>query len=219
MQPLKITFHMRSPVCLSHPWIHFDAILAHLYLRKNYPDYRSLPSKRVVELDYDLPLKRSGDVYHASVSFFDVTDYFSTTIYKRFCEKHLDAKRLRKKKIDRGRGKFKDFMIQLIYIPATRVTFYANGDPDEIQDLLKGMAGLGKKTAIGYGSFRHYEIEEAGRDCSLVMDGKAMRPIPVRMLREYDDVAILAYKPPYWDVDGVEECAPPGANVVLKEVV
>lgn len=213
---MKVVFRMVTPVALTYPWVHFDAILAHLWLRKNYEGYRSLPSKRVVDLDMDLPLKKTGDIYHASVSFFDVSDAYTTKIYKRFCEKHLNLKRIRQKKIDRSRGHFKDFAISLTYIPARTVTFYAYGEIEEVEGLLRGLAGIGKKVAIGFGFYRDSSVEPIDEDYSVVKDGKAARPIPVDMVEEAEDVAMLAYRPPYWDRRRMKPCVPPGCHLHIK---
>jgi CRISPR type IV-associated protein Csf3 len=220
--PLKITFRMRTPVCLTYPFIHFDAILAHLIQRKNDTiGYRSLPSKKVVTRygDLTMPLMSQGNgkeyIFNASISFFDIKDAYSTTIYKRFCERYLNLRRIKKKRIDRARGHFKDYMINLVYIPARKVTFYAMGNAEEIDELLKGLPGLGKKIAIGYGFIKSYEIEEIDHNYSILKDGRAMRAIPVSFLKSTSDVAQLAYKSPYWASENTAMCAPPGAYVKL----
>ncbi|XRP97790.1 hypothetical protein ACO3UB_08325 (plasmid) [Methanocaldococcus sp. 16A] len=221
-QPLKIVFRMITPICLGHPWINFDSLIAHLKLRRDYPDYRALPScNPIYDIGkIDLPLKRfkfgCDFVYHASVSIFDVSDYYSATIYKRFTEKYLRYEKMRVKQIQRGSGFFRDFMINHIYIPAKTVTFYVCGDKEELEELLKGLPGLGKKTAIGYGFIKEFSIDEADEDYSLVKDGKAMRPIPIKACKEAEDIALLAYKIPYWAKRNVAPCVPPGAKVALE---
>jgi len=216
--PLKITFFMRTPICLTYPFIHFDALLAHLTLRRKDPlGYRCLPSKKVVKScgDTPLPLKKHHSIYHASISFFDTSDAYTTTIYKRFCERYLNLRKIKKKRIDKSRGLFKDYMISLVYIPARKVTFYACGNADEIKTLLQGLPALGKKTAIGYGFVKSFEIKEIDKDYSIIKDGKAMRAIPIKFLRSASDIARLAYKAPYWASENTDLCATPGASVKL----
>ena len=133
--PLKIEFRMQTPIALAHPWIHLEGIVAHLWQRRMNRDYRAMPSKRVVKITsrYKLPIKRfflNGQfIYHASISLFDTKKMYMTTIYKRFYEKALDYRKVKVKKISRGSGYFKDFAMSLVYIPAKKVTFYANADP------------------------------------------------------------------------------------------
>lgn len=164
-----------------------------------------------------LPLKKTAGIYHSSSSMFDFNDMHTTTIYKRFCEKYLDMRRMRKGTIDRGRGFFRDFMISLPYLPARRITFYACGNKREIARLLSGLPGLGKKTAIGFGFVNSFEIEALENDISIISNGMAMRPIPTLLLKSYDDVAILNYKSPYWAYDKVAPCAPPLSRVLLSK--
>lgn len=218
LTPLKIVFKMRSEICLGHPWIHFDGILAHLLQRKYNPDYWVLPSNRVEDVDLSkMPLKKTGEIYHASVSFFDVGKMYSTLLHKRFCEEYLDLNRVRVKKIDRGRGYFKDYRMRFITIPARTVTFYACGIKEEIQELLEALPGLGKKVSVGFGEIQSFSIEEIDEDISVVKDGVAMRPIPKDMLQYWGDLAVLAYKPPYWDRTCVKECVPPNQTAILRK--
>jgi len=231
--PLKIEFRLQSPLALAHPWLHLEGIVAHLWHRMNNPHYRALPSKRVEKVQgrLTLPLKRyyccHQFIYHASVGLIDAEtpeeawkalDRLQLTkIYKRFYERGLDYNRVRVKKISRGSGYFKDFAMSLPYIPAKRVVFYANGDPDILEVLFEALPGLGKKTAIGYGFIRDFKIKELSENRSIVMDGYAMRPIPYFMLKHHEELVMLAYKAPFWAKESVALCAPPFTKVELKE--
>ena len=88
-----------------------------------------------------------------------------------------------------------------------------NGNKPEISRLLKSVVYLGKKTAYGYGRVKSIHIERIDRDYSIIKNSKAMRPIPIRMVRDAEVKAMLAYKPPYWDKHSVELCAFPGSIV------
>lgn len=215
-KPLKIVFNMSTPLCLTYPFIHFDAILAHLIARREMGhDHRARPSKEIsketmlVGEDKLIPLRQSSGVYHASVSIFDEADAQTTTIYKRFCEKYLDFTKLKKSKIHTNCGHFRDYMIKLVYLPASRVTFYVNGDSQKIKELLKGLTGLGKKTAIGFGMFNSYSIEETEEDYSVIKDGKSMRAIPIILCDYFGEVINLAWRAPYWAKEMVAPCVPP----------
>ena len=219
--PLRITFYLISPVCLAYPWIHFDGLLGHLKARAMMgEDYYTLPSKEPLPLDLDLPLRASKTVndkfvYHASVSIFDSNLLSTATIYKRFYDSSI-AESLKKTKIDLGRGLFKNYMMRMPYLPAKTCTFYACGDLDEIKSLISNLAGLGKKVDIGFGGIRSFEIAELNQDFSLVMNGKAMRPIPIELCKFVSEKMMMAYKGPYWDKRNVVLCAPPGAEVKLR---
>ena len=142
---------------------------------------------------------------------------YMTTIYKRFYEKALDYRKVKVKKISRGSGYFKDFAMSLVYIPAKKVTFYANADPDILEMLFEALPALGKKTSIGFGFIKDFKIEELDEDYSIVWDGIAMRPIPYFMLKSQEELVMLAYKAPFWAKENVALCAPPFTKVELKE--
>ena len=224
---LEITFRMASPICLTYPFIFFDGMIAHLMNRYLDPEgYRALPSKRVVKKvgEVSLPIKRyyfndKEYIYHASVSIFDQGQAYVTTIYKRFYEKYLDFNRIKRKKIDRSRGFFRDYMIKLVYIPARKVTFYACGDAEALDVLFQGLPGLGKKTAIGFGSIKDYSIKEINEDYSIVKDGMAMRSIPAEAVKWSSEIVLMAYKAPYWAKENVKPCVPPFALVKFNNRV
>jgi len=96
------------------------------------------------------------------------------------------------------------------------VTFYGRGRIGLLRDLLGDLTHLGNDTRIGWGEIAEWRLERVEADWSLVRAGRAMRPIPVRMLSEWDDEAWLTWHAPYWDRSKVELCAPPGARVVLR---
>ena len=68
---------------------------------------------------------------------------------------------------------------------------------------------------VGFGAVREVRVEEAEEEWGLVRGGLAMRPIPVRLLKRYEDAAYLAYRPPYWAKESVELCAVPFTHVEL----
>jgi CRISPR type IV-associated protein Csf3 len=223
-RPLKITFRLTSPLCLTYPFIHFDSILAHLIARKEMgDDHRSRPSKEIsretmlVGEEKHMPLKQSSGVYHASVSIFDVADAQTTTIYKRFCQQYLDFTKLKRTKIHTNMGFFRDFMLRLVYIPASTVTFFACGDKEKIAELLDGLGGIGKKTAIGFGMIKDYLIEEIDQDCSVVKNGRSMRAIPIILCDTFGEVVNLAWRAPYWAKEMVAPCVPPDSTCILSQ--
>ena len=230
--PVKIEFRLATPIALSYPYLNFDGLIAHLWLRATLGEkYRALPTKRVIDFTYgpEFPLKpfeaNGRRIYHASVSLIDTEnpeEAFNTLkvkvtrIYKRFHQKNLDWEKLRVKSIQIASGYFRSFIISIPYIPARRVIFYANADPEKLDYLLSGLVGLGKKTAIGFGMIRDYKITDTKKDYSIVKDGYAMRPIPREFLRAYEELIPLAYKPPYWYSKNITLCSPPFSKVELE---
>ena len=211
MTPLKVTFFLRTPVALGFPWIFFDSLLAHVALREELGErYYSLPTKIPVDRVPELPLKRWRGVYVASVSMFEPEAELAVyQFYKR------GDFPFPKGKIRRGSGFFKDFIVRAPYVPAHRVVFYATGELDEVKRLVGKVAALGKERNVGFGAVREVRVEEVEEEWGLVRDGLAMRPIPVKLLRSYEDAAYLAYRPPYWAKESVDLCAVPFTHVEL----
>jgi len=118
-------------------------------------------------------------------------------------------------KISRARGFFKDFYLRAIYAPVKRVLFYCTGELDEVQRLCSKVPALGKERNIGFGLVKRVEVHEIEEERGLVWNGLAMRPIPVRLLKSWEDVAYMAYRPPYWSKESVDLCAVPFTRVEL----
>jgi hypothetical protein len=219
-QPFAIHFRLATPVCLNHPWLHLDGVLAHLMAQRLLGrDYYTLPTKQVVST----PIPRAWHhvVVHyrglawASISCFNPPDvgYQTLQYFKRFEETpHLSR---RQRKVPLGSGRFRTWMLRWVYVPAAAVTFYGRGQVHLVQELLSDLTHLGNDTRVGWGRIADMRLEVLEQDRSLVWEGRAMRPIPVRFLQAWDDEVMLAWKPPYWAADSVERCAPPGARVEL----
>jgi len=221
--PFKITFKLRTPVCVTTPWINFDGLLGHLIMMDTFgQDFFVLPKKLNLTPYLEqvgnrrlLPIKKTGEIYHCSVSLFSPHSIHLTQIYKRFEERW--AGNLRQKKIRIGSGHFRAYAMKEVYIPAKEIIFYVNGDMKLIERLIRSyLVSLGNDNRIGFGAIKNIVFEEMEEDWSLVANGIAMRPIPVSMCEEYDDATYIAYKGPYWEPRNVALCVPPGARCKLK---
>jgi hypothetical protein len=211
MEPLEITFYLSTPVALGFPWIFFDSLVAHVRLREELGErYYSLPTKIPLGGVPDIPIKRWRDVPVASVSIFEpATELHTFSYFKR------GDFPFPRGKISRASGFFKDFYLKAVYVPAVRVRFYATGEFKEVERLVKLVPALGKERNIGFGFVKRVEVREIEHEWGLVKDGVAMRPIPVRYLKAYEDATYMAYKPPYWSKHSVDLCAVPFTRVEL----
>jgi len=154
--PLRVVFQMRTPVALGFPWIFFDGLLAHIALREELGErYYSLPTKTPIDRAPELPLKKWRGVYVASVSVFEPET--ETAVYQFYKRGDFPFPR---GKIRRGSGFFKDFIIRVVYVPAQRVVFYATGELEEVERLVKKVAALGKERNVGFGAVRGVAVEE-----------------------------------------------------------
>jgi CRISPR type IV-associated protein Csf3 len=141
-----------------------------------------------------------------------------TTLYSSYDEvrAHTVGGSRPRSKIPIGGGAFKSQMIDVIYCPARRCTFYFRGNKERIEYLLeRHLTGIGADTNAGFGKVRDWGIRELDVDYSLVhpTEGVAMRPIPVKMLNSCGQSRELTFKTPYWYTEWATECSEPGAEV------
>lgn len=81
-----------------------------------------------------------------------------------------------------------------------RLTFWAMGHADEVQDLLDTIPAVGKKAAMGWGDVARWVVEPCDEDYSLFHpDYGLMRPVPVGEM-EIEGYPVMEYavRPPYW---------------------
>lgn len=225
-QPIKVSMSIRPPLYLANPWIYLDGILSYLCLRDALgEDYWSLPSDQIVDISHlDIPLKKTDDIYHTSVSILNHPVLKKDTIYKRFTDKesyHLSEKQ-RQGKIRTNAGHYKDFMINLPLIVTDNVTWYCNGDKKELQRLLKHIHYIGKKTSIGGGYVKKISITETEADYSFYKDGYILKQIPGKLkvnipVTPGSNWSRCTYKPPYWDNSKVTLCRMPPNQLIGEE--
>lgn len=217
-EPFELRLTLRAPVMLSHPWVHLDGLLAHLMrLHLEGWDYYALPTKQVHHAHLPPPwrglLKQTNGINHASVSAFGPeVRWFSARYYKR-TELDALAKARDKRKVHLGSGFFRLWQLEGGCVAAQECRFYGCGRLDLLEQLLPYLTHLGDNTRVGWGAIARVELIPLNEDRSIVYAGRAMRPIPVRLLKRWSDSAILVWHPPYWDNTMAEECAVPGAEV------
>lgn len=126
----------------------------------------------------------------------------------------------RKKRVDIGAGKYKNYHMPLVIKSYKTITFYVRGDMKEIKRLLKNyISYLGKKGSQGYGQIREWEFKETEENYSLWKGNRPMRPIPSKKCKEYIESQMKAEKtinarqhaviPPYWRKDHKKLCIMP----------
>lgn len=215
-QPLRVEMEVIPPIFLTSQWIHLDGIINYLCVRDALDDlFYVMPTDEVVDTSYlNLPLKKTGDVYHASVGQLNNPRIYKDTIYKRFTDREAYklSDKARKGRVKINQGHFKDFMINLPLIVTDKITFYCNGDKKELERLLPHLSHVGKKTSIGGGRVRNIQISEENEDYSFFKDGELMRTFPTSFnIPIFEGLTIQRqpYKPPYWDKSNVEMCFTP----------
>lgn len=221
--PLEVKLEVIPPIYITSPWLHFDSIISYLCLRDALDDlFYCMPTEETIDTGLlDLPLKRTQDVYHSSIGVYnDNSKLYRDTIYKRFTDKETYklTKKQQKGRIKTNQGHFKDFMINLPILITDTITFYCNGDKNELKRLLNHLTHVGKKGSIGGGRINKVIIKETTEDYSFFKDNKIMRPIPVSMKLPVFEGMIMQrqpYKPAYWDKNNVTMCVVPENQINL----
>lgn len=217
-QPLQVEFSLATPLMMAFPWIYGDALVARLLMEEILEDdFYNLPAKEPLPVSKHLrlPLQKTDLIYHASASILDTDEMHTTILYKRFHEAE-DLKT--KTRIRRNSGQMRDFMMKFPYSASRTVTFYMNGNLEELSRLLSSVRHLGKKHAVGGGEVSGFSISEIPEDWSITKDGIAMRSIPCSMLKSFSDIRAmrLAYTFPGWDQANVAMCVAPGGKCEVQ---
>lgn len=214
--PLQIVMEVIPPIYVTATSIHLDSLLSYLCAREALADlFYCMPTEKTIDTGLlDLPLKKTDDVYHASIGIYNNPKLYKDTIYKRFTDKETYklTKKQQKGRIKTNQGYYKDFMINLPVLITDKITFYCNGDKKEITRLLEHLTTIGKKTSIGSGRIHKITVNETGEDYSFFKDGEIMRNIPISIkipIVEGMRFEQQPYKPPYWNKNNITMCHVP----------
>lgn len=231
-EPVKVVLDLGAPTLMTHPWLAFDSLclslmvqefsgqeIYHVWQRKFSFDQAIMDAINIlgVKQQYPWPVKRRPDgLQHASVSLFEpqFVQPRTVTLFKRFETFHAPTG-TRKQKVARAMEFYRDYAMNFIALPVTRCIFFAMAFPPMLERLMSALVGIGTHFRDGFGAVRRWKIEPTQEDESVTYQGVAMRPIPVRMLDGYDDTAMLAWRPPYWGAESVEECCVPFTKATL----
>jgi hypothetical protein len=224
-EPLEITFTLNTPVLLSFPWINFDGLIA----RFQYQDvleevFDLLPRRQVVpELEaIPLPVKKvtftsngkADYFYDCSISeFADNATIGTIALNKTFHASEAAHYVSRLKYIQKSRGQYKLYHMQLPTNYSSSVTFRCIGDYPRLNYLLSKIRHLGKKTGSGFGEINRYTITQKDFSHAYCEGPRVLRPIPKTFFPnpaswhlEVNTMSNLSYKPPYWAAANTAIC-------------
>lgn len=227
--PAKITFKMQNGIVLND-YLMLDSLLAYAVLKDILGSRFENVTNSSELIEVPLPLKKTGETWHSSAGIFNVIEADQSTWKKRWDSTDNNLVNPHKRrtgkyslKIDVGSGNNKAYSMPLQMYLTKEISFYINGNGNEIMRLLKeNIKSVGKKRSQGYGMIMDMQIEPKNEDESIIWNGKIARPIT------YDDFissgfadqayeAINRYmpnKPPYWNTKESKKClAPENINV------
>ena len=218
MQNLKITFEFETYPLLNR-YLTIDNLLLKVH-------YSKLKPKNFIKTEDDLKnlskwLKIKNDTLSGSIWYVD--DKETILPYNDILIKHIDDKKYiketNKKSIDKSRGEFKAYRFGFERLTLKSIYFYVSGDKNYIKSLLDEIKFIGKKSALGFGKVKRYEIEEVDKDKSFMLNKYTpSKPLSCRKW-EIDSKKIAFYRslPPYYLKEGLEPCYMPTRSLIERE--
>ena len=220
LKNLKIEAILQSPISITRDIINFDGLIAICVANEmGLKDTKYNPDiKLKLPIDYDTEL----ELYKASCGFYAGKES-TEKWYKRWDSENEQYLELNKK-IETGRGKYKNYAMPIRICNAKNITFYARADKNEMQRLLNAhIHTIGKKSSQGYGIVREWVITEIDRDNSFVFEnGDLARQIPFEKAQilikrgvinlDTKQSKMMTYVFPYWDISKQVQCFVPNVK-------
>ncbi|MFL1706728.1 hypothetical protein ACHJH3_06950 [Campylobacter sp. MOP7] len=213
MKNLKISFRLESPLLINR-FSTIDSILIHLYVQKHFG--KNIPMEQLHDFDF---LEKYADGYSGSIWYVKDSDPVlleNRSIVKKPEYEYLNAHRDNKIEYSMSSGEFKAYNLWFEVINVPEVYFYARGKKEIIEDLLKNLHFLGKKSAAGFGKISSYKIEVIEDDKSVFLaPNSPSRPISTKN-HKINNSRIAYYNPrvPYWSNWTMESCYLPNSSLV-----
>ena len=219
-KPLKISCYMQTNF-ICNDYINLDGIL-------EYCEAQNLLEQGVIEgngnikeedlVDIDIPIQKyfyneNKYIYMSSIGLFDGVQSIEKW-KKKYPTDYIDY--IKKDKVIINSGKRKDYNMPMICYSCEKIVFYCIGIRKEIEELLKNLYFIGKKSSQGYGKIRKTIIE----DIELDKCNWKIKQFPIskeddfiKILTEKKDIyksaGNIACRPPYWAKKNIETCLIP----------
>ena len=222
MQPLRIRAHLAAGIAQASPWgIALDGLLAAELWAEHKAHCRDagtgyLPARDDQDPpDLDLPLARcqpaEGPWHWAATCAQPDQNHGRVDVHT--WTGRVDARALEQvatalpKTVSDRQGRYRARRMPLLVTPCAAVTWHAIGDAVRIQELLEGIASIGKKRSSGEGHVLSWEVTPAPDLASLSAahlhpDGSLGRTVPDGCRHQLGDVddggrGRAGIRPPY----------------------
>jgi hypothetical protein len=201
MDKLTITATLNTPVVSGGGYWTLDAILAAAI----YDQCNDLEQAHST-----VPLRNTHGLFHASAAIMEPIDSGRISFVANMRADHaLDPDLIMKSKDGKrlhtsvGRTRRRDFgavMNHYGMVTVPEVTWFAEGDGEAIQRLLKDVHFIGKRRASGFGEVTGWTVEPGELDGVVGVMGEPLRPVPLELFTgDPDSLKVdTAWKPAYW---------------------
>lgn len=197
MDKFRVTASLNTPLVSSGGYMTLDGLLAALLFER---------LQDVDRAHSEVPLRCPRGLYHGSAAVIEPFDRSRVTFIAGLRPTHsIDPDLILKNKAGRLHRKFDTSLTnvansyELLSVPA--VTWYGEGDAEQVEQLLRGVPFIGKRRASGFGEVTDWRIEPDELDGVTGHFGEPLRPVPVELFegdKSYP-VADAAWRPAYWN--------------------
>ncbi len=215
MTRFRLTVNLASPLITGGGYLTLDALLAALLFEEGGDLERA---------HSEIPLKNTFGLWHGSAALFEAVERGRHAFVANLRAMHdLELELIAKNKQGKThtkiglarRREFGAVMNSYRCISTPAMTWYGEGDCDQIRSLVSRVSFIGKRRASGYGQVSSFEIEEAELDGILGYAKEPLRPIPEHLFRGDRSSlrADTAWRPAYWHPDNRAVCFVPELGV------
>lgn len=217
-RPLRVTAHLRGPVCMPEGHVALDALLAWaVYQVGGAPP--PVTGGAVDEVEIPIVREPMGRFHMCSFSVGQVDARERQWTNRRFPlaeAQALAGPKLRRVQIDLGRQKTVRRPREVVHLVDDRLDWWCVGDADRIRALLGIVGHVGARRGVGLGTVGRWDVVEVtpwDEGFPVLLDGQPLRPLPLDWPGLPDDIyarrAVLTF--PYWHdaARRAEHCACP----------
>lgn len=208
IEPLQITAILANGIAVYEDWSpQLEGLLIYQLLSKRglvtpNPSHGQV-TKNIAAIADDIPLAMWEGIYKCSSPVYRYRCEETTKFRKRWEPDGRVNWGKRKPKFDTSQGAEKSYDLPLFLRLTPRIDWFAVGDRQEVERLLSGVAGLGKKRGHGYGQVTRWEVKAVSEDWSIKKGDQLMKAIPAGLFKELGlplshDLIQWGYKPPVW---------------------
>jgi CRISPR type IV-associated protein Csf3 len=181
MKKFALTVKLKCPLVTGGGYMTLDGLLAAILLDESG------------DLDYAhsaIPLKNTDGLWHDSAAIYEPQSKGRQVFVANLRAMHdLDIELVARNKQGKthksmGLARRRDFgavlnTYQLVSTP--EITWYGEGDIEQVETLISSISFIGKRRANGYGEIDGFSIDETDLDGVLGFLNEPLRPIPEHM--------------------------------------
>ena len=206
MNFLEVIAYMRSSVICDN-FLPLDGILYYYAAQQKYGfQDMTLPGENP-KIDIKLPLKiinfGSDNWYYSCSWAYPLGAWWieegKQNWTKSFDLQYSDLVQFRGRgTVAHKGGKYKSYNMPVFYKIVDKITWYAVGNKEEIEKILRTAFYIGKKSSQGWGRVSEWKVNEINNDWSIEKDGCYTRGIPYDNRLE-GQIINYGYRPSYWE--------------------